>query len=140
MSIIEEELKENQKINESKLLNLDNEDNDDDNILNNKSYIFNNQLHIIVEKAFRNFYEGIPDNYDKKEEIKETLTRIGMSLSYHPWEIKVHKYARSIMCIPNLLPHDESESSLWAVKAWKILTAAVPDMEKHIKDNLNLSN
>jgi len=140
MSLIKEELKEKEKNNSSTLSDLDKIDNKEESILDDKSYIFHNQLHIIVEKAFSKFYEAIPNNYDKKEEIKELIKRLAISLSYQPWEIKVYKYANLIMSIPNLLPHDESESSLWAVKAWEILTQAVPDMEKHIKDKLNLSN
>ena len=112
----------------------------DSSLEENEGYIFHKGLHQIAVIAFEQFINAIPDNYSKKEKIKEIITVIEDHLVYKAWEMKIHYFGTQIMKIPNYLPHCDDEDAKWALVAWNQLIGTTQDMKNYIKENSNIEN
>ena len=112
---------------------------DDSSLEETESYLFHEKLLQIAVIAFAQFINAIPDDYSKKEKIKEIIKVIKDDLVYKTWEMNY--FGTQIMKIPNHLPpHCDDKDSKWALDAWNKLISTTQHMNNYIKENLNIEN
>ena len=83
-------------------------------------------------KGFADFIEKIPDDYEKKQEIVNTIKWIMNKMIYWAPEIISGQFTDLSSHISVLLPKDKTD---WSIEAWDIIRNMAVEVNIKLKEN-----